>query len=58
MVEGSIKYRPCALVALASFLLSRFFQVNAVYLVLLGAVAGLAIGEYYERKEAGGHGAA
>lgn len=58
MVKGSIKYSPCALVALASFLLYSFFQVNAVYLVLLGAVAGLAIGEYYERKEAGGHGAA
>ena len=58
MVKGSIKYSPCVLVVLVSFVLYAFFRISAVYLVLLGAVAGLIIGEYYERKEAGGHGAA
>ena len=58
MVKGSIKYSPCVLVVLVSFVLYAFSRISAVYLVLLGAVAGLIIGEYYERKEAGGHGAA
>ena len=57
MVKGSVKYSPCALVVLASFVLYIFFQVNAVYLVIMGVAAGLLIGEYYARKEAGGHGA-
>lgn len=39
------------------FELYIFFQVNAVYLVIMGVAAGLLIGEYYARKEAGGHGA-
>ena len=57
MVKGSVTYSPCALVVLASFVLYIFFQVNAVYLVIMGVAAGLLIGEYYARKEAGGHGA-
>ena len=56
-MKGSVKYSPCALVVLASFVLYIFFQVNAVYLVIMGVAAGLLIGEYYARKEAGGHGA-
>ena len=58
MVKGSIKYSPCVIVVLVSFALYIFFQVSAVYLVLMGVAAGLLIGEYYERKEAGGNGAA
>ena len=58
MVKGSVNYSPCVLVAAASFVLYTFFQVSAVYLVLMGVAAGLLIGEYYERKGAGGHGAA
>ena len=58
MVKGSIKYSPCIVVLLVSFGLYLFFQVNAVYLVLIGIGAGLLLGEYYERKEAGRHGAA
>ncbi|MGN1016161.1 MAG: chromate transporter [Faecousia sp.] len=58
MVKGSVKYSPCVIVVLASFALYIFFQVSAVYLVLMGVAAGLLIGEYYERKEAGGNGAA
>ena len=57
MVKGSVKYSPCDLVVLASFVLYIFFQVNAVYLVIMGVAPGLLIGEYYARKEAGGHGA-
>ena len=58
MVKGSIKYSPCVIVVLASFALYIFFQVSAVYLVLMGVAAGLLIGEYYERKGADGNGAA
>lgn len=57
MVKGSVKHRPCAFVVLISFVLYIFFQVNAVYLVLIGVAAGLLIGEYYERKGADSHGA-
>lgn len=58
MVKGSVKYSPCVIVVLASFALYIFFQVSAVYLVLMGVAAGLLIGEYYERKGADGNGAA
>lgn len=57
MVKGSVKYSPCVLVVLASFALYSFFQVNAIYLVLMGVAAGLLLGEYYARKEEDGHGA-
>lgn len=57
MVKGSIKYCPCSLVVLLTFALYIWFQVSAVYLVLLGIGAGLLMGEYYERKEAKEHGA-
>ena len=33
-------------------------QIGKGFLVLIGVVSGLLIGEYYERKEADGHGAA
>ena len=58
MVKGSIKSCPCALVVLLTYALYIWFQVSAVYLVLLGIGAGLLMGEYYERKEAKEHGAA
>lgn len=58
LVKGSVKYSPCAVVVALSFVLYMFFQVNAVFLVLIGIAAGLLIGEYYERKEVGKHGSA
>ena len=58
LVNGSVKYPPCAVVAVVCFALYVFLSVNAVVLVLLGIVSGLLIGEYYERKEDKPHGSA
>ncbi len=58
MARGSVKYPPCLAVVGVCFALYLFTDVNAFVLVLVGIAAGLVMGEYYERKEAGGHGAA
>ena len=49
---------PCVLVLLLSVGLYLFTQVNAIFLVLMGVISGLVIGEIYERKEGKPHGAA
>ena len=53
MVKSSIKYPPCVLVMLLCLALYLFFHINPIFLVLIGMVSGLLIGEYYERREAG-----
>lgn len=58
MVKGSIKYPPCVTVVIVSAVLYHFAEVNPIFLVLVGVISGLLIGEYYERKEVGKHGAA
>lgn len=57
LMKGSIKHSPCAVVVAVSLVLYLFFEVNSVYLVLIGILSGFLIGEYYERKEAGKYGA-
>lgn len=56
MVRGSLQNRLCVLVTAVCGVLYYFFQVSTVVLVLIGMVSGLLISEYYERKEAAGHG--
>lgn len=58
MAKGSIPIAPCAVVAAVCLLLYLFTGVNTIILVLVGAVSGLVLGEYLERKGAGKHGAA
>lgn len=58
LIKGSVKYPPCALVVIVSAGLYLFVEINPVFLVIMGVFSGLLIGEYYERKEAGSHGAA
>lgn len=58
LAKGSVKYPPCVLVLLLSVGLYLFTEVNAIFLVLMGVVSGLLIGEIYERKEGKPHGAA
>lgn len=53
LIKGSVKYPPCVAVIAVCTALYLFVEINPVFLVLLGAVCGLAMGEYYERKEAG-----
>lgn len=50
MVKGAFKYSPCIIVTLLTLALYLFFDVNAVYLVLIGAAAGILISEIYERR--------
>lgn len=58
LVKGAFRYPPCVLVAVLSFGLYLIWNVNCVFLVLMGIAAGLVICEVYERKGAGPHGAA
>ena len=52
LAKGSIKYPPCILVMLLCLGLYLFWDINAIFLVLIGILSGFLIGEYYERKEA------
>lgn len=58
LIRGSAKYPPCVLVILVSTALYLFAEVNPVFLVAMGVLSGLLIGEYYERKGEKKHGAA
>lgn len=50
MVKGSFKYSPCILVMLLALGLYLFLHMSCVYLVLIGAVCGILISEFYERR--------
>ena len=52
MIKGSIRNAPCLMVTLVCGALYYFFQINTVILVVIGLLSGLAMSEYYERKEA------
>lgn len=53
LVKGAFRYPPCVAVAAVSFALYLIWDVNCVFLVLMGIAAGLVICEVYERKGAG-----
>lgn len=50
MVKGSFRFPPCFILAAISFGFYQFFNVNCVTLVVVGAICGIFICEYYERK--------
>ena len=50
MVKGAFRWRPCIAVTAISFSLYLFFNVNCVWLVVIGAGCGLALSKYMERK--------
>ena len=58
LVKGAFRYPPCVAVAAASFALYLIWDVNCVFLVLMGIAAGLVICEVYERRGGNGDGAA
>ena len=51
LVKSGYKFPPCILVTVLTCALYLFFNVNCIYLVLIGVVFGIAISEYYERRE-------
>lgn len=55
MVKSSIKYPPCVLVIFLCLALYLWCNMNPIFLVLIGVISGILIGEYYERKEARNH---
>lgn len=57
MLKSAFRFPPCYAVALVTLVLYLFFNVNCVYLVLVGVVCGVVIAEYYERKGDANHGA-
>ena len=50
LVKGAFPIPPCLAVGAASFLLYLFFDVSCLWLVVLGALAGLAMGSLRERR--------
>lgn len=48
--DGAFRYPPCYLILVACFCLYAFLHVNVVLLVLLGALVGLILCEYMERR--------
>lgn len=51
MVKSAFKFPACYVVALAMFAVYFFMRVSPVWLVVIGAVLGLLICEYYERRK-------
>ena len=51
MVKSAFKYPPCYAVAVGMFGLYFFLRVSPIMLVIMGAVLGLIICEYYERRK-------
>ena len=51
MIRSAFKYPPCYAVALGMFGLYFFLRVSPIMLVVIGAVLGLAICEYCERRK-------
>ena len=49
LFKSAFKFPPCYVVALAMFVVYFFLRVNPVWLVVIGAVLGLVICEFYER---------
>ena len=50
MVKSAFKFPPCYVIALAMFGLYFFLRMSPVWLVVIGAVLGLIMCEYYERR--------
>lgn len=53
IVKSAFKFPPCYIVAILTFVLLFFFNVNVIYLILIGLVLGFVISEYYERRRNG-----
>ena len=50
MIKSAFKFPPCYVIALAMFGLYFFARMSPVWLVIIGAVLGLIMCEWYERR--------
>ena len=50
MIKSAFKFPPCYVIALAMFGLYFFLRMSPVWLVVIGAVLGLIMCEWYERR--------
>lgn len=50
MVKSAFKLPPCYVIALMMFGLYFFLRMSPVWLVIIGAIMGLVMCEYYERR--------
>ena len=50
MVKSAFKFPPCYVIAVAMFGLYFFLRMSPVWLVVIGAVLGLIMCEWYERR--------
>ncbi|SFG18983.1 chromate transporter [Oribacterium sp. WCC10] len=55
MINGAFRFPPCYFVTILCVILYLVFDVNCIYLVILGSIFGLLISEIYQRKEARKH---
>lgn len=55
LYKSAFRFPPCVVMSAVSLCLYLFLNVSCVWLVLLGAVFGLLLSEYYERKEGRSH---
>ncbi len=53
LTRGAYRLPPCYAVSVLGFCLYVFWGVSAIWLVVIGALSGLLISEYYERKGKG-----
>ena len=51
IIKPAFKFPPCYFVALVSFVMLYIFNLNVIYIILLGMVLGVVISEYYERRK-------
>ena len=51
MIKSAFKLPPCYAVAVVMFVLYFFWRISPVWLVIMGAVLGLVMCEYYERRQ-------
>ena len=51
LIRSAFKFPPCYVIALAMFGLYFFLRVSPIMLVIIGAVLGVIVCEFYERRK-------
>lgn len=51
LMKGAFKFKACYAAAIFAFVLTLFFNFGCITLIILGAVFGLVICEFFERRE-------
>lgn len=53
LIKGALKYTPCILVTIVSALMYLFFNINGIWIALMGVICGILICEHNERTDQG-----